>query len=132
MWNKGMMEFLHLANDYGTLLWMLATVLAGFVLWHMSQRFVSKEAFELAMAAQDKARAKQEESLAVLRDSILELNATIKNMPSIGSLHRLELGLEELRGLQRETAAQLKGHLAAMERLNNSVDRLTIQTQEKR
>lgn len=120
------MDFLQLLNEHWNLLWVLVTLLTGFVLWHMSQRFVSKKEFEDAMSDLHRLRERQDQALTELGGSILKLDATITNMPSAASLHRLELGLEELRGLQKESAAQLKGQSAALERLNNNFDRLTI------
>ncbi len=120
------MDILHLISEYWNILWLLATLLTGFVLWHMSQRFVSKKEFEAAITGINQLREQQDKSLAELGKSILKLDATITNMPNTAALHRLELGLEELRGLQKETAAQLKGQSAAMERLNNNFDKLAM------
>ena len=125
------MQLLQLINEHWNLLWLLVTVLTGFLLWHMSQRFVGKTEFECAIADLNKFREKQDQTLAELSANILKLNSAITNMPNTAALHRLELGLEELRGLQRETAAQLKGQSAAMERLNNNFDQL-VMTKEGR
>lgn len=120
------MNLLQLINEYWNILWLLATLLTGFVLWHMSQRFVSKREFETAITGINKLREEQDKALAELSTTLLKLDATITNMPNTAALHRLELGLEELRGLQKETAAQLKGQSAAMERLNNNFDKLAL------
>ncbi len=120
------MDVLQLINEHWNLLWLLATVFTGFVLWHMSQRFVSRKDFETAIADLNKLRERQALMLAELNDNVLKLNAAITNMPNTAALHRLELGLEEVRGGQRETAAQLKGQSAALERLNNNFDRLAM------
>lgn len=120
------MDFLQLITEHWNILWVLVTVFTGFVLWHMSQRFVSKKDFDAALAELNAQREKQDKALEHLSSSLLKLDATIDNMPNTASLHRLELGLEELRGLQRENSAQLKGQSAALERLNNNFDRLAM------
>lgn len=120
------MDIFHLISEYWNILWLLATLLTGFVLWHMSQRFVSKKDFDTAVAGSSQLRKQQDKELSELKTTILKLDATVTNLPNTASLHRLELGLEELRGLQKETAAQLKGQLAAMERLNNNFDKLAM------
>lgn len=120
------MDFLQLLNEHWNLLWALAMLLTGYVLWHMSQRFVSKKEFEAAIADITESRERQDTTLSELGGTILKLDATINNMPNTAALHRLELGLEELRGLQKESAAQLKGQSAALERLNNNFDRLAM------
>lgn len=120
------MDFLQLLNEYWNLLWVLVTLLTGYVLWHMSQRFVGKKEFESAIADQSALRERQDKTLADLTAKIAQLNSAITNLPNTASLHRLELGLEELRGLHKESAAQLKGQSAALERLNNNFDRLAL------
>lgn len=120
------MDVLQLLNENWNLLWALAMLLTGFVLWHMSQRFVSKKEFESALADFTESRERQDKTLSDLGVTIAQLNAAINTMPNTAALHRLELGLEELRGLQKETAAQLKGQSHALERLNNNFDRLAM------
>lgn len=121
------MSLFSLIDQNWNLLGGVATVLAGFVLWHLSQRFVSRKDFDAAITELTATRVRQDETLDALSANIVELNSTIRNMPSLVALHRLELGLEEVRGLQRESAAQLKGYGAAMERLQNTMDRLTLE-----
>lgn len=120
------MNILQLISEHWNLLWLVVTVLTGFVLWHMSQRFVSKKDFDSVIGGIAQFQKNQETALAELNTGIIQLNATINNMPNTAALHRLELGLEELRGLQKETAAQIKGQSAAMDRLNDNFDRLAI------
>ncbi|MCL1939552.1 MAG: DUF2730 domain-containing protein [Desulfovibrionaceae bacterium] len=124
------MNFLQIIIEHWNIVSAALALVVGFALWHLSQRFVSKKEFETALADITKLRERQEQALAELSANILQLNAAITNMPSVAALHRLELGLEELRGLQKETAAQLKGQSAAMERLNDNFDRLVIKRGE--
>lgn len=120
------MDYVQLLSEHWNILGVLATLVTGYVLWHMSQRFVSKREFESAMTEVAEARERQDTTLAELGVTILKLDATINTMPNMEALHRLELGLGELRGLQKESAAQLKGQVAALERLNNNFDRLAM------
>lgn len=120
------MNIFQIISEHWNLISAVLTVLVGFALWYLSQRFVSKKEFETAMTGINKLREEQDKALAGLSTTILKLDATITNMPNTAALHRLELGLEELRGLQKETAAQLKGQSAAMERLNNNFDKLAL------
>ncbi len=124
------MNILEMISEYWNILSLAVTVLVGFVLWHMSQRFVSRAEFDTTIENMNKLQARQEETITGLATTILKLDTTITNMPTATSLHRLELGLEELRGLQKESAAQMKGQLAAMERLNNNFDRLALKRGE--
>lgn len=125
------MDFLQLLNEYWNLLSVLVMLLTGFVLWHMSQRFVGKKEFDTTIADINALRERQDNALAELSATMQTLNTTIANLPNTAALHRLELGLEELRGLQRESAAQLKGQYAALERLNNNFDRFALKREGK-
>lgn len=120
------MNIFQLISEHWNIISAVLTVLVGFALWFLSKRFVSKEEFETAIAGIHTLREKQDKTLAGLSATILKLDTTITNMPNTAALHRLELGLEELRGLQKETAAQLKGQSAAMDRLNNNFDKLAL------
>ena len=121
-----MENIIRVIGENWNLLWLMGMVITGFVLWHMTQRFVPRDEFNNAIKALAEQAKKQDEILSDLSTSILKLNTNIANMPNTTALHSVELSLADLRGMQQGMGAQLKGQSAVLERLSTNLDRIVF------
>lgn len=112
-------------------LWPILTV-AGAVLmaalfWHLSKRFVKREEHE-AMQAEIK-------SLQISVDGIggklTSLQGRLDNLPTAGEVNKILLGLEELRGAQREMTATIKGQADVLKRIEHPVQLMMAEAIKK-
>lgn len=102
-------------------LWPILMLAGGIIMaalyWHLSKRFVKREEHE-AMKVDVKGLQVSVDSLGGKMSSIM---TRLDNLPSAGEVNKILLGLEELRGSQRELTATIKGQEEVLKRIEHPV-----------
>lgn len=95
-------------------------VLMGWLLWHLSKSFVSRKAHEaLKQEVKD-----IKDCMEDVSNQLSKVNGRLDMLPAAPEINRILLGLEELRGTQRELMATMKGQDEVLKRIEHPVQLL--------
>lgn len=96
-----------------TIFSVLATLAAGFCLYHLNKRFASKD---------DHAVLRSTQNNHAERIGLLERR--VEMMPDSETMHKIQLSIQEIRGDFKAQQAQMSGISDSIEVMRQSVDRL--------
>jgi hypothetical protein len=109
------------------ILTLVGYVLMGWLLWHLSKSFVSRKDHE---ALKEEVRGIKE-CMEDVGNHLSKVSGRIESLPSAHETNRILLGLEEVRGTQRELIATMKGQDEVLKRIEHPVQLLMAEAIKK-
>lgn len=109
--------------DFSTILTILTAIISGAILWvrfYLNSRFSKKTDIDKVTVEFNSAlvavRSEAEKKSATTNERIIEVEKSLKDLPSKDDFHDLSLSLETCKGDMRELSAKLEpvGHLAQL------------------
>lgn len=106
-----MNELLTELDRWWPVLGVLATVFYGWGIYHLSRRFATKEEYAAVKTEQ--------ESMSGRLD---ELERRMETVPDAGTMHRILLSLEELRGDMKSLGTRMDGMETSISGMKNQIN----------
>lgn len=113
-----MNEVLTVINSLWPLLGVAGAVVSGWLLWQLSRRFVLR-ADHAALVVRVNALEEGQQSLS---DALARIEGRLSSLPTLDDMHHIDLGLEEVRGGQKELSARMEGQAKLLERMERPLN----------
>ena len=102
----------------------LGALIMGCLFWHLSKRFVRRDEHEALQEEVKEIQASVDgvgKQLGGLSGQLNALQSRLDNLPTQDKMNKILLGMEELRGTQKEMAATMRGQAEVLKRIEHPV-----------